>query len=441
MVASNRIEFAPATVKFKPLYERTEYNHIVYESGRGCAKSWGISEAIVTNMLTYKMRVFCARSIQKSLSTSSWQTIKETASRLGVADKFEWVESKSLIRCPSTGSDCYFGGIENDPEKFKSTEGIDFFWFEEAQTATQEVIDVIRPTVRKDGSICVWSANLKYENDAFSRNFIGTDDDKILVIHLTQDDNPFFPQKLRDEMEYMKRMDYEKYRHIWLGEFASASSEALIAMSAVTNCIGLDVGSTSTSIVIAGLDVGATGDATAGICRQGRRWLAMDEWHEADHIKLADLVTAWANDNSVDILCIDGTGFGYTFAQLVRQRLGDGRVMSVNFGSAALMPGYANRRAEMAAGLRDAIGSGVCISNHSDLIEELGTVRAFKTKSNRWQLEDKTEIRKRLGRSCNWFDAAILLYATPDRLKSTGRYDNKSQMANKILQAAAWGAR
>jgi hypothetical protein len=105
------------------------------------------------------------------------------------------------------------------------------------------------------------------------------------------------------------------------------------------------------------------------------------------------------------------------------------------------MPGFANRRAEMAASLRDAISAGNCIPNHSDLLEELGTVRAVKTKSNRWQLEDKTEIRKRLGRSCNWFDAAILLYATADRLKTTGSDNNKSRMASQILQAAAWGAR
>jgi phage terminase large subunit len=48
-----------------------------------------------------------------------------------------------------------------------------------------------------------------------------------VVIEMNFRDNPWFPQVLRDEMEYDKRRDPDKYAHIWLGEY-QRNSEARV---------------------------------------------------------------------------------------------------------------------------------------------------------------------------------------------------------------------
>src|SRR6218665_3564617 len=48
-----------------------------------------------------------------------------------------------------------------------------------------------------------------------------------IIVEANYMDNPFFPDVLREEMEYDKRRDPEKYAHIWLGKY-QRNSEARV---------------------------------------------------------------------------------------------------------------------------------------------------------------------------------------------------------------------
>jgi phage terminase large subunit len=48
-----------------------------------------------------------------------------------------------------------------------------------------------------------------------------------VVIGVNYDQNPWFPDVLRDEMEYDRRRDPDKYKHVWLGGYL-ANSEARV---------------------------------------------------------------------------------------------------------------------------------------------------------------------------------------------------------------------
>ncbi len=41
---------------------------------------------------------------------------------------------------------------------------------------------------------------------------------RCLRVKVTHRDNPYFPQELREEMEYDKEVDYEAYLNTWEGE-------------------------------------------------------------------------------------------------------------------------------------------------------------------------------------------------------------------------------
>lgn len=431
------INIVLSSPKYACLYKK-EYRHIVLVSGRGTGKSWAVAESIIYHTHEFNCRVFCARTVQNSLTQSSWKTIKDCAIRLGVYDDYDWIESKSTIRCKLTTSEIYFGGIDNDPQKFKSTEGIDIFWYEESQTASQEALDIIFPTIRKQGSVLIWTANPRFEQDPFSRTFLINDvkREDTVVVKLIPEDNKFFPDVIKAEMEYCKRTDFEAYRHIWLGEFASSSSESLIQMDAIRACIKRPIEDQPYQ-VFAGLDIGATGDPTACYIRQGRKFIALKEWNEADHNKLIDYVIDFLNQYSAAMVMPDATGFGYTFAQNLSARYGQDRVVPINFGQSASMGGFANKRAQMAMTVRDAIVMGVSLPDEPTLIEELSTIRAYKTASDRWQIEPKSEIRSRLGRSTNWLDAIMLSYAIPDRTMLNA--NATMQAFNRIsINASAW---
>jgi phage terminase large subunit len=114
-------------------------------------------------------------------------------------------------------------GIKHDPQGFQSTNAIDIFWGEEANSISQESIDIILPTVRRDGSELWFTYNRKLKDEPVHRLAQRPDAN---FQHINYDKNPFFPKVLQIEMEYDKLHDYEKYMHVWLGEpqqFSQAS--------------------------------------------------------------------------------------------------------------------------------------------------------------------------------------------------------------------------
>jgi phage terminase large subunit len=97
-------------------------------------------------------------------------------------------------------------------------EGVDICWIEEAHSVSRESLDVLIPTIRKDGSIFFITFNPREKDAPVYTDFVLEQRPGCLTEKINWNDNPFFPKVLRDEMEYCKKYDYEKYKHIWEGE-------------------------------------------------------------------------------------------------------------------------------------------------------------------------------------------------------------------------------
>jgi phage terminase large subunit len=67
------------------------------------------------------------------------------------------------------------------------------------------------------------------DNDPISKLFITNSNPpkNSIVINMNYEDNPWFPQVLRDQMEEMKANDYEQYLHVWRGEPLTHSQAAI----------------------------------------------------------------------------------------------------------------------------------------------------------------------------------------------------------------------
>ncbi|MEE3504846.1 PBSX family phage terminase large subunit [Pseudomonas sp. 10C3] len=213
------LEFAP---KFAPLFMPMRYK--VFHGGRGGAKSWEIARALVLIASSKKTRILCAREVQNTIKDSVHKLLKDQIESLGLNAWFT-ITDKAITS--SVGSEFIFKGLRFDVQGVKSTEGVDICWVEEAQTVTSASWDVLTPTIRKNDSEIWISFNPNEATDPTYMRFVANPPDDSIVIEVNYPDNPWFPEVLRKEMEYCKRVDFEAYEHIWLGKPKSIS-EAVI---------------------------------------------------------------------------------------------------------------------------------------------------------------------------------------------------------------------
>ena len=195
------------------LFQPSRYKFIL--GGRGSSKSWGVADALVLKASNAKLRILCAREVQLSIKDSSKRVIEDAIERHGLESIFEIQRDK--IICTKTGSEFLFSGLRDGGDKLKSMEGIDIVWVEEASTVSRKSIETLHPTIRKANSEIWYTFNPRFETDPVYELAKNPPPDAI-VLKVNFDDNPFFPDVLRDQMEWDKQNDYDKYRHIWLGE-------------------------------------------------------------------------------------------------------------------------------------------------------------------------------------------------------------------------------
>jgi phage terminase large subunit len=208
--------------------------HLALHGGRGGAKSRSIARALVIQAAEGHKRVLCGREVQKSIRDSVKRLLDDEIDRLRLRSVFNSTELE--IRGPND-SLFLFSGIKGNATAIKSIEGITDFWGEEAQTFSQASIDTIVPTIRAKGSRLLWSWNPDLPSDPIDRMFRGDDvPPNSLVLEVNYDQNPWFPDVLRQEMEYDRSRDPEKYSHIWLGQYRQNSEARVFKNWSIEEC-------------------------------------------------------------------------------------------------------------------------------------------------------------------------------------------------------------
>lgn len=183
--------------------------------GRGSAKSWTVARCLVILALQSKVRILCTRQLQTSIKDSVHKLLSDSIQALGLNEFFEI--TRDAIRCKNNDSEFIFKGIQNNINEIKSIEGIDYCWVEEAQSVSTESWEILIPTIRKEGSEIWVTFNPDREEDATYQRFIKNSPPNSIIQLVNYNDNPWFTDVLRKEMEYCKEIDQGKYEHIWLG--------------------------------------------------------------------------------------------------------------------------------------------------------------------------------------------------------------------------------
>lgn len=209
--------------KLKPLLLPKRYKGAY--GGRGGAKSHFFAEQVVLRCLMKPTRIVCIREVQSSIKDSVRQLLVDKIERLGVSTSFEVLDNE--IRGPQ-GSLIVFKGMQSyNAMNIKSLEAYDVAWVEEAQTFSQHSLDLLRPTLRKEGSEIWFSWNPRFKTDPVDMFFRKNPPPDAVSVMINWRDNPWFPDVLYREMAHDFAVDEDKAEHIWNGAYGSSQGAIL----------------------------------------------------------------------------------------------------------------------------------------------------------------------------------------------------------------------
>jgi phage terminase large subunit len=227
-----RIETAKA---FEPLLKPSRYKGAW--GGRGSGKSHFFAALMVEDALRAPgetgegMRGVCIREVQKDLTQSAKLLIEDklAAFRLGEADGFKVF--KDVIEAPKDGLIIFKGMNQYSAESIKSLENFGRAWWEEAHTASPTSLELLRPTMRQEGSELWFGWNPRRKTDPVNKLFRGGKPPTgAISIQANWRDNPWFPKVLEQERKDCLQNEAERYKHIWEGDYATAHASSYYAV-------------------------------------------------------------------------------------------------------------------------------------------------------------------------------------------------------------------
>jgi len=250
---SNLLAIDTAEV-FEPLLQPARYKGA--HGGRGSAKSNFFAELWLEENVTAKYDFVCLRETLKSLEFSVKKLFESKIEHFNAGAYFEVQDRRILTK---HGGVTIFEGMQNHTaESIKSLDGFDRAFFEEAQNASEKSLTLLRPTIRNPGSQLWFAWNPDLETDPIDRLLRGPELPKgAIVVEANYMDNPWLPEELREEMEFDKRRDPDKYAHVWLGKYRR-NSEARVFKNWTVEEFDVD----PTAVIRQGADWGFSVDPT-----------------------------------------------------------------------------------------------------------------------------------------------------------------------------------
>src|SRR5690625_1857587 len=214
-------------------YTKKPYN--ILRGGRNSFKSSVIALQLAYMMLRYirsgeKANIVVIRKVANTIRDSVFLKIQWALEKFGMLDQFQCTVSPFVIRHKGTGSTFYFYG-QDDFAKLKSNDigNIIAVWYEEAaEFDSQEEFDQTNITFMRqkhplaDIVRIFWSYNpprnpYSWINE-WSDNLIGDPNYLVHDSSYKDDELGFVTEQMLQDIERIKRNDYDYYRYLYLGE-------------------------------------------------------------------------------------------------------------------------------------------------------------------------------------------------------------------------------
>ncbi|MBL4859397.1 MAG: PBSX family phage terminase large subunit [Acinetobacter sp.] len=219
-MTQNQSKTIQVSKAFQPLWKPARYKAAY--GGRGSGKSRGFVDMAVARASSEPgLRIICIREVQQSITQSVKQLVEDRIKALSVPN-FRLLNAHT--ETPGDGIIVYKGMQNHTADDVKSLEGFDIALVEEAQKLSQRSLDLLRPTIRKEGSELWFGWNPDKDTDPVDKFFrSGHPPPDSTIVNMNWEDNPWFPDVLKADMEWDRERDADKYAHVWGGDYISAS--------------------------------------------------------------------------------------------------------------------------------------------------------------------------------------------------------------------------
>lgn len=419
----SKIKIVPA---FLPLFQ-SKKKYFFSFGGRGGAKSVEITDYLIAIARQEKAAVLCTREVQKSIKESVYSLIKERIEEHGYINEFTL--TKDEIRNNLTGFRFIFAGLKDHTVDSIKSYNVKYCWVEEAHSVSQRSLDVLFPTLRKEGVRFFISYNRKKELDPIHAEFkkefkdcepvekkwkingkvyrwIAYSSEDADGIYINYDGNPYFPETLEKERIKLKESDYDRYLHVWEGLPEQQGDMCVLSRREVMDAMERTIEPEGGYVV--GCDVARFGsDRTVIFKRKGLKVVDYKILKKNDTIQVADAIIYMTPDKET-LINVDDTGVGGGVTDNLAHR--GYNVNPVNFGGKAVESDkFYNVIAEMWFYFKSIVNE-ISIPDMPELLEEL-TDRMYEYDSKeRKKIESKDSYKKRAGKSSDLADGCLLCY-------------------------------
>jgi hypothetical protein len=234
--------------------------------GRGSAKSWEFTNAALFHTVANAgLRVVFLREVQANLKESSIELVRTRLDHYGLLSKGYFREVDNSFEGVH-GQKIMFMGLwkGGKAEGIKSLEGASLTVLEEATEVTQRSIDVLIPTVMRTPKSEIWAIwNPRLDTDPIDQFFRGpVRPPKSICVKINYDQNPHFPEAMREVMELDFAKDPQRAAWIWNGEYMPSIGNALWSRDMINKAwrIGQDIPMHDLGRVIVSVDPSGSAD-------------------------------------------------------------------------------------------------------------------------------------------------------------------------------------
>lgn len=326
---------------FKPLLPPARYKAAY--GGRGSGKSHFFADLMVEDSLAEPsvsgegLRSVCIREVQKDLTQSAKLLLEDKLTKHGLGEADGFKVFRDVIETPKDGIIIFKGMQDYTAESVKSLENFKRAWWEEAQTASQNSLSLLRPTLRAEGSQMWFSWNPRRKSDPVDVMFRGEAQPTGAAVQKANwSDNPWFPKVLEQERQDCLRDSPEQYPHIWEGDYATVLAGAYYARSIAEARAAGRIGRVSIDplmTVRAIFDIGGTGAKADAVAI----WIAQFIGRE---IRVLDYYEAVGQPLATHVSWLRERGYSKALIILPHDGAAHDRVFNVSYESTLKEAGF-----------------------------------------------------------------------------------------------------
>lgn len=362
---------------------------------------------------------------ENQLRTKTWRELSKWHKVSLIAPWFEWTATKYYLKEePESWFATAIPWSEHNAEAFAGThEKYVLILMDEGSAIADIIYDTVEGALTGDQAIIVVFGNPTRNTGRF-REFWRKLSHRWWTVQVDSRNARKANKKQIAEWIEDWGIDSDFVRIRVLGLFPKQASNQLIPEALVQKAQERTAdGGWEFDPIIIGCDIARYGDDYTVICvRQGRKVHEMSAFTGLDTMQVADkLIEVYDHykgdgskgEPSIFIDTSGGLGVGpYDYLR----RLGYRRVFEVIFGSNAINKDkFFNKRAEMWVHIRAWLQHG-SLPKCAELEEDLTNIEYYIFTDKRLRLEDKNDLKKRIGRSPDWGDALGITFAQQVRV-------------------------